>query len=65
MHKVTRTKLTGGVTQVVEHLLCKHKSLSSNSSPPKIIIKIRTEINEIENTEKSVKPKTGSLKRNQ
>jgi hypothetical protein len=45
--------------------VCKCEALSSNSSPPKIIIKIRTEINEIENTEKSVKPKTGSLKRNQ
>jgi hypothetical protein len=31
--KITRTKWTGGVVQVVEHLLCKHEALSSNSSP--------------------------------
>jgi hypothetical protein len=27
--KITRTKWTGGVAKVVEHLLCKHKTLSS------------------------------------
>jgi hypothetical protein len=31
--KITRAKWTGGVTQVVEHLLCKHEALSSNPSP--------------------------------
>jgi hypothetical protein len=29
--KITRTKWTGGVTQVVELLLCKGKALGSNS----------------------------------
>jgi hypothetical protein len=33
--KITRAKWTGGVTQAVEHLLCKHKTLSSNPSPTK------------------------------
>jgi hypothetical protein len=33
--KITRTKWTEGVAQAVEHLLCKHKALSSNSSPTK------------------------------
>jgi hypothetical protein len=31
--KITREKWTRYVTQAVEHLLCKHKALSSNSSP--------------------------------
>jgi hypothetical protein len=33
--KTTRAKWTGGVAQVVEGLLCKHKALSSNPSPTK------------------------------
>jgi hypothetical protein len=33
--KITRAKWTGGVAQVVELLLCKHKALSSNPSPTK------------------------------
>jgi hypothetical protein len=33
--KIMRTKWTGGVTQEVECLLCKHKALSSNSSHTK------------------------------
>jgi hypothetical protein len=28
--KITRAKWTGGVAQVAEHLLCKHKALNSN-----------------------------------
>jgi hypothetical protein len=32
--KITRVKCTGGVVQAVEHLICKHKSLSLNPSPP-------------------------------
>jgi hypothetical protein len=32
---IKMTTLTRGVTQVVEHLLCKHKALSSNPSPTK------------------------------
>jgi hypothetical protein len=28
--KLTRTKWTGGMAQVVQHLLCKHNALSSN-----------------------------------
>jgi hypothetical protein len=31
--KITRAKWTGGVTQAIEHLLCKHKALNSNLSP--------------------------------
>jgi hypothetical protein len=31
--KITREKWTGGVAQAVQHLLCKHKALSSNASP--------------------------------
>jgi hypothetical protein len=31
--KITRAKQTGGVAQVVEHLLCKHKVLNSNPNP--------------------------------
>jgi hypothetical protein len=31
--KITRVKWTGGVAQVIEHLLCKCKVLRSNSSP--------------------------------
>jgi hypothetical protein len=50
--KITRAKWTGGVAQVVQHLLCKYKILSSNPSlpatrppqkkrnPTKIILKI-------------------------
>jgi hypothetical protein len=30
--KITRVKCTGGIDQAVEHLLCKHEALSSNSS---------------------------------
>jgi hypothetical protein len=30
--KITTAKWTGGVTQAVEHLLCKHKGLSLNPS---------------------------------
>jgi hypothetical protein len=33
--KITRAKWTGGVAQVVEHLLCECKALSSNSNPTK------------------------------
>jgi hypothetical protein len=33
--KITRAKWTRGVTQVMEHLLCKREALSSNSSPTK------------------------------
>jgi hypothetical protein len=37
--KITRAKWTGGVTQAVQHLPCKHEVLSSNPStdlsPPK------------------------------
>jgi hypothetical protein len=35
MPKITRAKWTGGVVQVVEHLLCRCRVLSSNSSPTK------------------------------
>jgi hypothetical protein len=31
----TNTQRTGGVAQVVEHLLCKHKALNSNPVPTK------------------------------
>jgi hypothetical protein len=31
--KITRAKWTGGMTQVVDHLLCKHEALNSNHSP--------------------------------
>jgi hypothetical protein len=30
--KIMRTKWTGGMAQAVDHLLCKHKAMSSNSS---------------------------------
>jgi hypothetical protein len=30
--KVTRAKWTGGVTQLIEHRLCKHEAMSSNLS---------------------------------
>jgi hypothetical protein len=30
--KITRANWTGGVTQVIEHLVCKHEVLSSNPS---------------------------------
>jgi hypothetical protein len=33
--EITRAKWTGGVAQVLECLLCKHETLSSNSSPTK------------------------------
>jgi hypothetical protein len=33
--KTTRAKWTRDVAQVVEHLLCKHKTLNSNPSPNK------------------------------
>jgi hypothetical protein len=33
--KITREKWTGGMVQVVEHLLCKCKALSSNPTPAK------------------------------
>jgi hypothetical protein len=33
--KVARAKWTGGVTQAVERLLCRHETLSSNPSPTK------------------------------
>jgi hypothetical protein len=33
--KLTRAKWTGGVTQMIGHLLCKHKALSSNPSHTK------------------------------
>jgi hypothetical protein len=33
--KITSVKWTGGVAQAVEPILCKHKALSSNSSPTK------------------------------
>jgi hypothetical protein len=33
--KITTAKWTRSVTQVIEHLLCKCESLSSNSSPTK------------------------------
>jgi hypothetical protein len=32
---VTRAKWIGGMTQEVEHQLCKHKALTSNPSPTK------------------------------
>jgi hypothetical protein len=35
MSKITRAKWTGGVTQMVGRLLCKHKGLSSNPISPK------------------------------
>jgi hypothetical protein len=35
--KTTRAKWIGGVTPAVEHLLCKHKALSSNPSSTKYI----------------------------
>jgi hypothetical protein len=31
--KITRKKWNGGMVQVAEHLLCKHRALSSNSNP--------------------------------
>jgi hypothetical protein len=34
-HKITSVKWTGGMTQAVEHLLCKCEALSSNPSPTK------------------------------
>jgi hypothetical protein len=33
--KITRAKWTGGVTQALEHLPCKHEALSSNPNPIK------------------------------
>jgi hypothetical protein len=33
--KIKRAKWSRGVTQVVEHLVCKHKALSSNSNATK------------------------------
>jgi hypothetical protein len=33
--KITKAKWTGGMVQGVEHLLCKHKVLSSNSNHTK------------------------------
>jgi acid phosphatase family membrane protein YuiD len=30
--KITRRKRAGGICQTIEHLPCKHKALSSNSS---------------------------------
>jgi hypothetical protein len=33
--KITKAKRTGGVAQVLEHLLCKREALSSNPSPIK------------------------------
>jgi hypothetical protein len=33
--KISRAKWTGGVTQAVEHLLCKHEAQSLNPNPPK------------------------------
>jgi hypothetical protein len=33
--KITRVKWTRGMAHAVEHLLCKHKALSSNFSPTK------------------------------
>jgi hypothetical protein len=33
--KIIKAKWTGGVAQVLEHLLCKHKALSLNPSPIK------------------------------
>jgi hypothetical protein len=47
--KITRTKWTRGVAEVTEHLLCKHKALSSNPSLTKIIIVIITTIKNPEN----------------
>jgi hypothetical protein len=35
MSKMTRAKWNGDMAQAVEHLLCKHEALSSNSSPMK------------------------------
>jgi hypothetical protein len=32
IYKITKAKWTKSATQVVEHLLCKHEALSSNSS---------------------------------
>jgi hypothetical protein len=37
--KITRAKWIGGVTKFPEQLLCKHKTLSSNHSPIKKLIK--------------------------
>jgi hypothetical protein len=31
----SRAKWTGGMTQMVEHLLCKYEALTSNPSPTK------------------------------
>jgi hypothetical protein len=33
--KINRPEWTGSVTQVIEHLLCRHGALSSNSMPTK------------------------------
>jgi hypothetical protein len=33
--EITRAKWTGGVAQVVECMLCKHRALSTNPSPTK------------------------------
>jgi hypothetical protein len=33
--QITRAKQTGGVAQVLEHLLCKHEALSSKPNPTK------------------------------
>jgi hypothetical protein len=35
--KIIRAKWTGGVAKDIEHLLCKHEALSSNSNPTKKI----------------------------
>jgi hypothetical protein len=33
--KITSTKWTGGMAEVIEHLLCNHEALSSNPSTTK------------------------------
>jgi hypothetical protein len=38
--KQTRARWTEAVAEVVEHLLCKHEALTSNTSPTKIKIKV-------------------------
>jgi hypothetical protein len=39
--KIIRPKYTRGVAQAVEHLVCKHEVLNSNSIPPKKKKKVR------------------------
>jgi hypothetical protein len=39
--KITTAKQTGGMAQAVEHQVCKYKTLNSNPSPTKKIIKAK------------------------